>query len=1592
MPSMPPLRRLVALTLVPAALLSAAAPAFADDLVVTVERTVSTSERPSVNVRATATAPVNVSLLRVNRGDVVAGLGMDVTRPEGVKAALEVYARDVRTRNADLLPAAQRMLPAPSEGTLRRAEFDPLPAGLYVVAADQAGLKAAALLLVSDVALVTKRDEGGLLAWAVERTRGTPRAGVGVRVQRGRDVLAQGSTDAQGLVRLLGDFPAGVHVVAQDGDQLAFGSERWFSPRAPSLRVYLATHQPAYRPGERVEVRGIVRGTDEGGRPILAPGVTTARLSFVAADERVLGTFDVPVSEYLGTFAAGFDLPDDAPTGAGQVRAEIGGDPHAGPLLIDAYRRPPFAVAARAAKPRVLAGEETRFGVEARGYDGALLPGAAVTWALMFHRVEPDLFPADELAQLFFGTEQEAFAPTTLFEGSGALDAEGRLEVVRSTSSTLGDGYVTLRATVVGPDGMHVTGSGVCGVAAAPVRVALKTDRHLYGPEDALRVVVRVERADGAPAAQRSGVLTLAREEVRAGAAPEQVWLENRPFATDERGEARLELGLRSAGRYVVLATVERTADEPAGPPAAAEIGVWCAGETTTLGYAGERLDVIADKDDYAPGEIARVLVLSPLAGRPLLATVEGATLVDARLLTPAGTSALWTLRLDEGHVPNVWLTCLGVDHGNLVTGQRMLRLPPRSRLLAVEVAPDAAEVGPAATSAARLTVRDAAGKPVDGAEVSLAVVDEALHALFPNPGVAVEAFFHPPRRNGVGTGGPLHLVSVGHGRRAPPPAKGEERASGARPAPTLQPPGSPAPPAAAPSPQADPAAPAPSEPASDTNGGPTFGAEGEAPARERPQDLDGASEGLEELEKQKDGAGPPTAATRADFRTAVHWSPALRTGADGSVRVEGIRYADTLTRWRLSALAVDANTRVGTGRGEVRTQRDIAVDVTLPRFLRVGDRSAAPLTVSNLTSARRAVSSWAWWSRDPIEPETHAPGLVQVAPGTFLKPSELGVTQVDAGVALRAGTLDLQGVAAGKVYVLAGAQSGTQGDRVRREIPVRPQGIAVRHAGHAEGAGKPGGEERVEVAVDIPGDVERGTRTATLRVESTLLEAAIAALPSLIDFPYGCTEQTLSRFEPLLVVAAAAQTLDLPETGLLARVPRLVHAGIERLAQLQGADGGFGWWPGDGLNPEMTARALRALVRAREFGIEGASDRAGSMAERAAAALAARWPSLDVGDAPGAALVLAALAEAGALPAGALERALDTLGAAQAAPVTRALFLHAVLAAQRAELAGELVARLAASDTPGTVGSHFGAGNGEGARPARWQDDAIEATAVVLRALFEAGYRGPALGSGARWLMTQRVNGDAWRSTRDTAAAVAFLVPYGLTLRRAQGSGEYRVFSGERHVATVRRADDDRLAAAATAEIPASVLDQERVALTVVGPGGFGVTLLVHGWATGPAIAGREHGLKVARRWFRLDAQPADSGVVYVRTPVTETVPAGTLLECEVEVSSDRAREYVQVTDPYAAGFEPERDPGLRVKDRAPALAARLERYDDRAEFFVTALPAGTHVLRHLVRATHAGAYTALPAQARLMYFPELGGSSQGEQLEVAEATGGAR
>jgi len=1537
--------RILVLTVVAAALLAAGGrAALAADLYVVVEDATSPGDATPLRVRLGGGGALEIEAWRVAGAAALIEAGVRLDHGETLgwldpRAARRSAAEQDLFRAAGLVPAL-----TPRPGTVPaagEAEVDlPLSRpGLYLVAVTAGSRRAYATALVTDLGLVVKRDGAGALVWAVDRRGGRPWAGASVTLRAPGAAQRTATTGDDGLAVFAGPLSPTLQVEAMADDHLAFGTSASWAGTTAHHRVYLHTHQPAYRPGERVEVRGILRSVQDG-RLRLDPAIGTARVFLRAPDGTERGEVDAPVSAHMGTFAAGIDLAADAPTGDWAVVAELGGRGYEAPLVVDAYRKPAFEVSVQARAARVPVGTQTAFEVSAAFYDGGRLAGAPVTWRLLHQRFDRELFPEDELVKLFFGTEREAYRPTTLAEGRGVLDARGRLEVPVQVPADLASGALALQATVTGPDRAAVVASGRLAVSTTPLVVDLRTDRHLYGVEDVARVVVRAELADGRPAAGRAGVLTVARApEPTPGMAPEETWLHTLPFETGADGRAVVEAPLADAGRYALEATMQPGAGETA--LASARLHVWAVGERATPGPAAAALDAIADRDAYEVGDTARLLVLPAGGARPVLATVEGEGLLQRALLLPDEAPPLFSLPLEEAHVPNVFVTFSSVVAGRLLTTTRMVRIPPRTRLLDVRVLPDAAEIEPGAESGLTVEVRDAQGRGVADAEVDVAVVDEALYALHADPTAPVEAFFHPPRRNAVSTEDLLGWTSVGFSVAG---------AGGKLEAPSES---------AAPGDAVPPGTRAPESPAAGAEPMPTedAGADAEEPeVVEAEEDGYAGRGGLRAAAKDRGAGEPEAASVREDFRSAVFWAPALPTDAQGRVRLDAVSYGDALTRWRVTAHGLDADTRVGTGTAAVRTRREVAASITLPRFLLAGDRAQVPLVLRNLTETDRA-ASWRLSAEAAVDGWSEAGTLTLGANGTEVLEREFHPQ--------RPGTVSFE----------AALLAGTASDAERRELAVLPQGIP-KVVGTTLFARD--GATTAELAV--PRHAERGSVSCRVSIEPAYLQAMTSALPYLLEYPYGCTEQTLDRFVPLLAASEALDALGRPAAPAAGDLDAMIEAGLRRLAVLQHPDGGFGWWEHDATDAGMTALVVRGL--ARLLAVRPEREDALIMHDRAAAALAhVMETSLPTLDPATKASLLLALAGTEHLPG--FLRGLPR----HDAPLVTALTLRACVAVGDGE--GVAALRGLLDDDAHREGDVLWWGREEGRPVERWQDDAVETTATVLLALLQAGVRPEVLDGGARWLLEARVGGDRWQSTRDTAAAVEFLAAY----TRATGDlGAGRAVSLDLDGQTIYEAALDREAALAgpvLVDVPVETLAPGatfRLTLRCAqGGAGAGVALRCH--ETGPAISASDAGFAVTRRFFRLAPVEREGRLVYERTPVTETVPAGTLVECEVTVETDRPREYVMVTSPHAGGFEPAREVGMTVEGRAPAAASRVDARDDRTMFFVARLPAGRHVFRHTLRATHVGAFTALPAMAELMYFPDVRGNSDGELWQVTPA-----
>ena len=174
-------------------------------------------------------------------------------------------------------------------------------------------------------------------------------------------------------------------------------------------------------------------------------------------------------------------------------------------------------------------------------------------------------------------------------------------------------------------------------------------------------------------------------------------------------------------------------AEDAKGNRVTAQASVWSWDTNVPeYSYRCPALEVLADRERYAPGDTARVVINTEVRNAQVLATLEGRDIYESRSLLLTGGTGVIAFPLKREYAPNAFIT-INVRKGREVYS-RTLEIPIAAERhdLAITLKPDRAQYAPGDTAQIEVQTRDGAGHPVP-AEVSVGVVDEAIYALHPD-------------------------------------------------------------------------------------------------------------------------------------------------------------------------------------------------------------------------------------------------------------------------------------------------------------------------------------------------------------------------------------------------------------------------------------------------------------------------------------------------------------------------------------------------------------------------------------------------------------------------------------------------------------------------------------------------------------------------------------------------------------------------------------------------------------------------------------------------------------------------------------------
>lgn len=647
---------------------------------------------------------------------------------------------------------------------------------------------------------------------------------------------------------------------------------------------------------------------------------------------------------------------------------------------------------------------------------------------------------------------------------------------------------------------------------------------------------------------------------------------------------------------------------------------------------------------------------------------------------------------------------------------------------------------------------------------------------------------------------------------------------------------------------------------------------------------------------------------------SAVIWQKAMPVDKDGKVSFE-FKMPDMIGQMRFMAVVIDNDNYAKTEHSMVLTSPLIA-EASWPRFVAPGDKFEVPVKLFN--STERSLN---------IQLKTSITGPVEVSAdegldNIVLEPGKPEMVVLNL-------TAKMMGVVEADVIVseinssekpLTAHNSGT--------FSVRP--AAVLHNEVKLYSIEAGEQLNIEPSESFI----KGTFNMTISLSGRPNVQLGSALQKLIDYPYGCVEQTSSRLLSLLYAG------DVFADDRKEMIDSMVKAGIARLWSMQTRSGGLSYWPGSS-EPYLwgTAYAASCLLEAQNAGYEIDSQFTSELSKYLEEQL--KNTGDDEIDINTKALICRVLAVFDAPPLGWMARLLE-----QKEKLDLAGTAHLAAAYDASGRKDNALALL-----PEQLPQSFGPTTTSGRLTSP-----VSQQAIMLSVLLEVNPDNPINAILARRLNENGQN-NQWGSTLNNANVIAALSRY-----QVMTSAEDPNFSG-----TVSLDDKEVVQFNHKNTVSHKFVDiNEPVTISSSGTGKMYIIASSEGLAREGLIQPFDNGIHIERKWLDRHGNSIDTNSIHV----------GDLINVETSITAPaQTFDNIAIVDALPGGMEvenPRMATSSNTGDDQLNMPDHVEFLDDRVVLFCSA-NIQSQTFKYSLRVITAGEFSLPPIQASCMYEPSV-------------------
>lgn len=1040
-----------------------------------------------------------------------------------------------------------------------------------------------------------------------------------------------------------------VTATTEEGRFAYLGFQRvWYGSRYDAQyhadKTFVITDRPVYRPNQKVKFKFWIRKAQYDMKDIsnFANRAFTVEIRNAKGDKVLEKSY---TSDEFGGIAGEYELPDDAALGNYHIFVKRYGG---GYFRVEEYKKPEFEVTVEAPSEPVKLGDKITAEIKAKYYFGAPVVEAKVKYKVMRTNYDNSWHPWG-IWDWLYGSGYWWFAPDYVWypgwkswgcfapvpwwwhrrpappelvmENEVEIGKDGTVKVEIDTSiakELMGDTdhKYEITAEVVDLSRRTIVGKGSVIAALKPFQVTCWVNRGYYRIGDTIGASFSARTVDGKPVPGK-GRLRLLKISYDKDMKPVEKMVQDWALDTDIKGMAQKQLKASEPGQYRLSYEVtDKKGNTIEGGYVFSIRGADADWHAAGKDFRFNDIEIINDKKEYAPGEKVNLMINTAQTDSYVLLFLRptNGVYLAPKLLQLKGKSALEAVEVVKRDMPNFFVEALTVADGRVHSAMKEIIVPPEKRIINVDIEPSKERYKPGEKAKVKLKLTDFFGKPIKSSAV-VTIYDKSVEYISGGSNVKeIKAFFWKWRRShnsytvsntqqifrnllarnekgmrNLGVFGDMLVEKNLRGSIAntvmPGIAKRESKSFG---------------------------------------GEMVFKSKG---AGAPMMSLDSADDSmaLESVEEEAGGgfddSGTQQGAevtVRKKFADTAYWNATVQPDENGVAEIE-LDMPENLTTWKIRVWGMANGTKVGQGETEVITSKNLIIRLQSPRFFVETDEVTLSAIVHNYLETAKTVK-------------------------VALKIGGGNIQLIDQKEKAQTVTIDSKGEARinwrvkvlkeGETSIQMSAVTDEESDAMEMKFPVFVHGIMkqVPQTGSIASTDKKG---IANFAIEVP-DKRRVEETdLEIRYSPTLAGAMVDALPFLVSYPYGCTEQTLNRFVPTVITRKVLKDMGLnlqqikeKRTNLNAQeigndqerakqwkkraiivgynadgspiwtdnpvfdeelVDDMIREGIKKLRSMQNSDGGWGWFSGWGeySYPHTTGVVVHGLQVAKANGAE---------------------------------------------------------------------------------------------------------------------------------------------------------------------------------------------------------------------------------------------------------------------------------------------------------------------------------------------------------------------------------------------------------------------